>query len=258
VKVPLVEADQDRARAALTREARHLQRLRHPAFPRLFTASVETPTPHLVLELIEGRPLSTVIERSPLSVGDTVRLGLQLASALRYLHGTGLAHLDVKPDNIMMRDGRALLIDFGAAQDIGDTAPAGPRGTDGYMSPEQRAGAPIRESMDIWSLGAVLYEALTGRRAADRAERRSLRLRRAPAALRDLIGRMLGDDGDRQPPSMAHVLHELSALEGDPRRGWAPTVARGRLPLTTSRATRDRRPGEGGATRPACPDRVPS
>jgi eukaryotic-like serine/threonine-protein kinase len=162
VKVPLEDADPDRALAALRREADHLARLRHPAFPQIFKAHLEPPAPYIVLELLEGRPLSTIIERSLFSAGDTVRLGLQLASALRYLHSLGIAHLDLKPDNVMMRGGRALIIDFGAAQAIGEAAPSGPRGTDGYMSVEQQAGDAISEAMDLWSLGAILYEPLCG------------------------------------------------------------------------------------------------
>jgi eukaryotic-like serine/threonine-protein kinase len=241
VKLPSLDADLDRARAALRREVGHLRRLRHPAFPQIFEVSLERRTPYIVLELIEGRPLANLLERGPMSAGDTVRLGLQLSSALRYLHGLGIAHLDLKPDNVMMRGGRALLIDFGAAQCIGEAAPAGPRGTDGYMSPEQLDGALISDGMDVWALGALLYEALTGGLAGDGGRRASLRYRRAPRPLRDLLSALHAPDPGARPSSMTDVLHALSALESSsPKRGWAPDVARGHLPATTSMVGLDR------------------
>jgi serine/threonine protein kinase len=237
VKLPSMEADPERARAALRREHGHLTRLAHPAVPRLLAASLDCRTPYLVLELIEGRTLTHTIERRPLSIDDTVRLGLQLASAMRYLHGLGVAHLDLKPDNVMLRVGRATIIDFGAAQHIGEPAPTGPRGTDGHMSPEQLAGDPIAESMDVWALGALLHEAVTGVLPTERYGRRSARLRHAWRPLHHLLTAMLEDDPNARPTSMTGVLHLLSRLESeDPARGWAPHVARGHLPATTRTA----------------------
>jgi serine/threonine protein kinase len=237
LKLPSMEADPERARAALCREHGHLTRLAHPAVPRLLAASLDCRTPYLVLELIEGHTLAHTVERRPLSIDDTVRLGLQLASALRYLHGLGVAHLDLKPDNVMLRGGRATIIDFGAAQHLGEPAPAGPRGTDGHMSPEQLAGAAIEEGMDVWALGALLHQASTGALPTERFRRRSVRIRPAWRPLHHLLTAMIADDPRERPQSMTAVLHHLSRLESDdPARGWAPHVARGHLPVTTRTA----------------------
>jgi serine/threonine protein kinase len=251
VKVPLPDSDPDRALASLRREADKLGRLKHPAFSRLFEARLDPPEPLLVLELVEGRPLSKMLKTSRFSVGDTVRLGLQLSSALRYLHGLGIAHLDLKPHNIMMRGGRALIIDFGSAQNIGEAAPPGPRGTDGYMSPEQEAREPVSESMDLWSLGAVLYQTVSGRKAAERGGRESFRFRRAPARLRRLIDDLLEPDPAARPSSMSEVLNELARLERSPKRGWAPEIARPHLPVATSRADQARLPEAEAAQPPS-------
>lgn len=230
VKLPPVEGDGVRARAALRREAGHLARLLHPGLPRLFGADLDGSTPYVVVELIEGETLAAMIGRSPFGVGDTVRLGLQLTSALRYLHGLGLAHLDLKPDNVIVRSGRTVIIDFGAAQAIGEEQPSNPRGTDGYMSPEQIAGLAVSESMDLWSLGALFYECLTGTSAAERSGRVPWRTRRKSPALFDLTSALLETEPEHRPANAACVLAELSALEGRPDRGWAPLVVRPHLP----------------------------
>lgn len=91
---------------------------------------------------------------------EAANLGAQLLPALMALHSRGLAHLDVKPDNVVLRDGRPVLIDFGSARRIGSEQPPGhPVGTEGYASPAQEACEPVSAEMDLYSLGQTLSEA---------------------------------------------------------------------------------------------------
>src|SRR5207244_9213894 len=117
---------------------------------RLLHAEPDAPRPYLVTDFVEGPPLSAVDEDVPWADEDIVCLGIQVACALHYLHTVaGLVHLDVKPSNIVLRDGRPVLIDFGTAVPVGAPAPAGPaRGTRGYMAPEQVLRRPASPGMD--------------------------------------------------------------------------------------------------------------
>src|SRR5439155_25515713 len=90
----------------------------------------------------------------------------QIASVVHYVHGRGWVHLDVKPGNVSIRDGRAILMDFDISLPIGQVrSERRPRGTAAYMAPEQIRCGPAACSMDVFALGATLFEALTGRRA---------------------------------------------------------------------------------------------
>ena len=111
----------------------------HPGFQRLWKAKMEDPVPHLVLEYVEGPSLATLLDQRLLTVPDVLLLGLQLASSLRYLHRRGLAHLDVKPSNIVVRDGRAVLLDLGIVTPVDRLYPGGDApGTPAYMPPGAR------------------------------------------------------------------------------------------------------------------------
>jgi eukaryotic-like serine/threonine-protein kinase len=153
--------------AGLAREARILERLQHPVIVRGFGSVLEGERPHLVLEFLEGPRLSTLLRKyGPLALEQAIPLATQLASALHYLEARGIAHLDVKPRNVIM-GGPPRLIDLSVARTHQD-ASAGqhPIGTDAYMAPEQcepgRRGSMGAPS-DVWGLGITLYEGLTGR-----------------------------------------------------------------------------------------------
>jgi serine/threonine protein kinase len=95
-------------------------------------------------------------------------LATQLLAALRAVHARGIAHVDVKPDNVLLRDGRAMLLDFGSARPIGAEQPPDLLiGSPGYAAPELEAGAPIGAATDVYGLGATLYEMLAGAPAFD-------------------------------------------------------------------------------------------
>jgi serine/threonine protein kinase len=148
----------------LRREARLLRSLTHPHLVRGYDwLTPDGAPPVLVTENLTGATLSWLLHtHGRLPTGDLAQLGLHLCSALRYLHGRGVMHLDVKPSNIVAVDGVAKLIDLSLARRPGRCTPG--YGTVGYLSPEQLVGARVTEAADVWGLGLVLYEAATGTR----------------------------------------------------------------------------------------------
>jgi serine/threonine protein kinase len=166
VKLPLPEMlDDPRAARRLGHEARMLRQLSHPAIQRLLEDGHRRTLPHLVFEYGGGPDLAKLVERSGAQPpADVVSVGAQLASCLHYLHGRGAVHLDLKPGNVVLGGGRATLIDFDTAMPAGSPALDGrPTGSLAYMAPEQCQGAPASPRMDLFALGAVLYELATGR-----------------------------------------------------------------------------------------------
>jgi serine/threonine protein kinase len=217
------------AREAIAREAVHLRRLRHPGFPRLIDQAEDDS--YLVSEFVEGDPLSTVLEEAPLSPIDAVLLVLQIASTLRALHGLGLVHMDVTPGNLILRQGRPVVIDLGLTVPVGWCRADGVvRGTRGYLAPERYAFAAADPAADVYGLGAVLYEMLTGDPAyetrtteaslADRQPPTCARGPRdldpdSPASLDLLVRRCLDPDPRRRPAGMSGLLTELADLLPD-------------------------------------------
>lgn len=152
--------DDEGARERLLEEGRLLCRLAHPHLVRGY-AVLTDPEPLVVMETLGGETLAHMIEtRGPLSVPDAAQLGLQLASAVRYLHANGVIHLDLKPSNVVAEAGRARLIDLSVARPPGP-APAGV-GTWCYLAPEQARGDVVGPPADVWGVGAVLFEATVG------------------------------------------------------------------------------------------------
>ena len=116
--------------------------------------------PIAIMETLAGETVAHLLDRGAPRPDEVAWLGLQLASALRYLHRHGLLHLDVKPSNIIADAGRAVLIDLSLAREPGRYR-AG-LGTWCYLSPEQARGEHLTTAADVWGLGTVLYEAVTG------------------------------------------------------------------------------------------------
>jgi serine/threonine protein kinase len=136
----------------------------HPGLPRLLADGTSDPVPHIMIEYIDGPALDEEIaENGAMGAAEVASLGAQLLPAVASLHDRGLAHLDLKAANIVLRDGHPILLDFGAARPIGSLQPAGnPVGTEGYAAPEQEACEPVSIAMDLYGLGMVLAEAVTG------------------------------------------------------------------------------------------------
>ena len=190
-----------RAWASLTREVYVLTRARHPVLPALYENRLDFDVPHLILEYVDGLTLSDELDASgPLPPASAALLAAQLLSALVVIHGTGAAHLDIKPDNIMIKDGRPILLDFGSARPLGSRQPAGrPVGTLGYAAPEMEACEPIGAAMDVYGVGMVLQEALGLR--VPRCEELNSRRRRDGLALRidQLVDRLTDPDPGTRP-----------------------------------------------------------
>jgi eukaryotic-like serine/threonine-protein kinase len=154
------------ARALLAREGALLEALSHPHLVRGYETRVE-PVPMIVMETLGGQTLAHMIEaeRRQLGSEELAHLGLQLGSAVRYLHRSGFLHLDLKPSNIVADGGSAKVIDLSLARPPGP-APAG-IGTWCYLAPEQATGDDLGAATDVWGLGVVLFEAATGAPAFD-------------------------------------------------------------------------------------------
>jgi serine/threonine protein kinase len=150
-------------RRRLRREGRLLLRLTHPHIVRAYEL-VERPHPVLALEALTGATLGYVLDTRSrrLPALDVAYLGLQLCSAVRYLHTFGVLHLDLKPANVITEAGIAKLIDLSVARPPGPARPG--IGTRQYQSPEQARGGVLGPPADVWGIGAVLYAAGTGRR----------------------------------------------------------------------------------------------
>jgi eukaryotic-like serine/threonine-protein kinase len=149
--------------ARFEKEARAVSALNHPHICQIYDIGPD----YLVLEYIDGKPL-----RGPLAAQETLRLAIQVASAVEEAHGRGILHRDLKPANILVTArGSAKLLDFGLAKVTAGAESGvtntfdGVAGTAAYMSPEQASGNPLDERSDIFSFGAVLYEVLSGERA---------------------------------------------------------------------------------------------
>ena len=151
----------------LRRESDLLARLNHPVVVRTFGAQLEGARPHLVLEHLEGPRLSRLLkEHGPLPVESLLPLALELSSALHYLSGQDVVHLDVKPSNVIM-GAPPRLIDLSIARPVADAAAlAHVVGTDFYLAPEQAqprgAWGPPGPAADVWGLGATLFHACAG------------------------------------------------------------------------------------------------
>lgn len=149
-------------------EGRAAARLSHPGIVTIFAADVWDGRPAIVMELIEGETLGSRLRRGALDPRDVYGILGQLLPAVGYAHARGVVHRDIKPENIFLTtDGRVKLADFGIARVDGSAASVGTvagtvLGTPGYMSPEQATGGTVDARSDLFSVGVVAYEMLTG------------------------------------------------------------------------------------------------
>nr|WP_227467633.1 serine/threonine-protein kinase [Nocardioides lijunqiniae] len=224
VKVMRETADSETDRLRFTSEARMLAGLSHPNLVMVLDAGTTTDQPYLVMELVEGDTLS---QRATAMVPDELaEVGAQVADALAYAHAKGVVHRDVKPANVLLGDdGRVKLADFGIARLLGDTVrhtrTGQAMGTAAYLAPEQVRGDDLTPAADVYALGLVLLEVLTGGRAfpGSPTESALARLHRDPelptslsGPWRDLLSRMTART-PAERPSGAEVAAALRGLD---------------------------------------------
>jgi serine/threonine protein kinase len=164
-----------RAAARFLREAREVNEVGHPAVVEVIDAGeTKEHWPYVVLELLEGQSLGSILrETGPLPADRVVAIGLDLLDGLAAAHAHGIVHRDIKPDNLFVLDPPAestvKILDFGVAKNLrsagssGLAEPGATVGTPSFMSPEQARAQPVDERTDLWSAGAVLFRAVTGR-----------------------------------------------------------------------------------------------
>jgi serine/threonine protein kinase len=210
---------QDRELAALTR-------LTHPGLVKLYDTGTDHGRAYLVMRLAQGPSLADRLHETTLSVSAVGQLGAQLADTLTYIHAQGITHRDIKPANVLFDEhDRVLLADFGIALIVDTTRitlTGAVIGTAAYMAPEQVRGELVGPPADVYSLGLVLLEALTGRREypGTNVESACARLHRPaevpvnlPGGLTDILRRMTAIEPTERPSSaaVAHALQTTAA-----------------------------------------------
>ena len=224
-------------RERFVREAKVAARLAHPNIVGVFdTGEDEDGRPYIVMEYVDGRTLADVLaERGRLPADEVVRIAVQACAGLERAHDAGLVHRDVKPGNLLLReDGILKIADFGiarAAETTRLTELGTVLGTASYLAPEQAAGKEVTAAADIYSLGVVLYEALTGRppynprslpELAVQQQRGSITPPRelepsAPPAVEAAVMRALARAPEQRPASAAELARELDGGAAAPQ-----------------------------------------
>jgi serine/threonine-protein kinase len=161
-------ADTPGFRERFLREAKLAAQLSHPNVVQVFDVGEQDGVPFIVMECVEGSTLADEVkQRGPLDPAEVVGLALQVCGGLEHAHAAGLVHRDIKPQNLLLRpDGTVKIADFGiarAAETTKLTQAGSVVGTAAYLAPEQALGEEVTAAADIYSLGCVLYELLTGR-----------------------------------------------------------------------------------------------
>jgi serine/threonine-protein kinase len=230
--------------ARFEREARHAAGLSHPRLVTVFDCGAEETMPFIVMELVAGPTLRHVLDQAGmLPVGDAVGIAAAVCEALEVAHAAGLVHRDIKPANIVLADGGEVkVLDFGIAKADGRggaTRTQAVLGTAAYLSPEQAAGDPAGPQSDLYALGCVLFEMLTGtppfsadtpvglayRHVHDDPGPPSARRPGLPGRLDQITGRLLAKNPAGRPSTAAAARAGLlSALSQDATARLAPVA----------------------------------
>lgn len=239
--------------ARFEREARHAARLAHPRLVTVFDCGIDGGTAYIVMELVAGRTLRQVLdEAGVLPPGEAVAIAAAVCEGLEVAHAAGLVHRDIKPANIALTGGEVKILDFGIARAdgaTGGTRTLGVLGTAAYLSPEQAAGGEAGPWSDLYSLGCVLVEMLTGappftadsavglayRHVHDDPGPPSARQPGLPARLDVITARLLAKNpGDRPASAAAARAALLAALSPDATAVLTPAgnIPRGRRRMT--------------------------
>ncbi len=248
-------------KSRFVREAKLLASLNHPGLATLYSFEEISGRDVLTMELVEGEDLAARIASGSVSLEESLGIARQIAEALEAAHEKGIVHRDLKPQNVKVTpDGRVKLLDFGLAKDVRApeqdlsssptrsalTVAGAVLGTVPYMSPEQARGLGVDARSDVWALGCVLFEMLTGRRAfagttvADtvvailtRDPDWSLLPEETPKEVVDLLRRCLTRDPDVRVGAVGDVRADLEEAAGVANAG--SSTFRGNFPLSDSR-----------------------
>jgi serine/threonine-protein kinase len=226
------------ARNLLLEEARNASFLNHPNICTIYDIAEVGNEVYMVMELVDGQPLSRLISKSGLSAKDVVHYGIQIADALVHAHAHGVIHRDLKSLNIIIRrDGLVKVLDFGLSARVGnDAIDAVTRslclqndccvvvGTIPYLAPEALKGQRPDARSDIWSFGVLLYESVTGQLPFQGETVFSLSAAilhqsppplppRAPSKLRDVVERCLSKDANQRYQRFDEVAEQMRMIE---------------------------------------------
>ena len=264
------------SRAQLLDEARAAAALTHPAIAAVHDVIEHDGSVAIVFELVEGETLAARLAKGPLDEAQALAIAVQIADALAVAHAHRVLHRDLKPSNVMLAPGGVVkILDFGIARfrPAGAARPAGGddafMGTPGYVAPEQWVGRAVDERADLYALGVVLFEMLTGKRpfperepftlalaSIDRIARRvsSLTPDVSPA-LDKLVARLLAADPALRPPRARGVADELRQLQAPPPA--PPASSAGPAPRRRPRATAPSPSAAMPGSSPGCRPRRP-
>jgi serine/threonine protein kinase len=234
-------------RERFVREARLAARLSHPNVVHVYDAGEDEGRPFIVMEYVAGETLAHVlVRRRKVPPGEAAALARQAAIGLQHAHDAGLVHRDIKPQNLLLRDDGVLKIaDFGIARaaELSRLTQLGTvLGTASYLSPEQALGEEVGPQADIYSLGAVLYELLTGRPPYEFSSLAELTEKQrtgtivpvrdvepaVPGSLEAIVMRCLARDPGFRPSSAGQVANELAE---EPATKELPLPAAPTMPL---------------------------
>jgi serine/threonine protein kinase/TolB-like protein/tetratricopeptide (TPR) repeat protein len=228
------------------KEARATASLDHPNVVRVYDVGRVDGRAYLIAELLEGETLRSRISRGPMPAGEVLRMAIEIVSGLGAAHGAGLVHRDLKPENIFLtRSGAAKILDFGIAKLAQDETVADGfstltgvvLGTAGYLAPEQIRGERVDARADLFAVGVVLFEALTGTRAFAREHlvetlyailhdppADAVALRDASPAVTDIVMRLLEKAPASRFQSCTELMTALESIEVDAVPSPSPTA----------------------------------
>ncbi len=229
--LPLHLSHDDECRRRFTREAQAAAGLDHPNIAAIYEVGEFQGRPFYAMQVIEGQSLKQVISGKDLEIERILDIAIQICEGLQAAHDKGIIHRDIKPSNILLDShGRVRIVDFGLAAVRGSeqlTRPGATLGTIGYMSPEQVRGEKIDGRSDLFSLGVVTYELVTGVAPfASETEAGSLRAlldvspdplrghrRDVPAGLQRIVDTLLAKEPDKRYRSAADVIRDMKSLQ---------------------------------------------